>query len=194
MSDDMRDRILETAETLLRRFGPAKTTVVDIARALEMSHANVYRYFDSKAALMDAIAERWLARVSAPLEVIAKGSGPAPERLVEWIVALHRQKRLKVVEDPEIFATYSAIAAAARDIVPRHHRTLAGQIRAIIEDGIREGAFTVRDLDAAVDAVLDASVPFRHPQLVAERAALPDDIRSATVGRMLVAALAAGAV
>jgi hypothetical protein len=34
-----RDRILATAEEVIRRFGPAKATVVDVARALGVSHA-----------------------------------------------------------------------------------------------------------------------------------------------------------
>jgi AcrR family transcriptional regulator len=34
-----RDRILATAEDVIRRFGPAKATVVDVARALGVSHA-----------------------------------------------------------------------------------------------------------------------------------------------------------
>ena len=45
---------------MLRRFGPAKTTVVDVARALDVSHGSVYRHFPSKAALRDAVTERWL--------------------------------------------------------------------------------------------------------------------------------------
>ena len=61
------DRILDAAEETLTRYGPAKTTVVDVARALGVSHGSVYRHFPSKAALRDAVTERWLARVSDPL-------------------------------------------------------------------------------------------------------------------------------
>ena len=66
------ERILETAEDVLRRFGPAKATVVDVARALDVSHGSVYRHFLSKAALRDAVAERWLARIS---RAVAGGGG-----------------------------------------------------------------------------------------------------------------------
>lgn len=58
----MKKRILRAA-ALLRRHGSAKTSVVDVARTLQMSHANVHRRFASKAALHDAVAERWLHRV-----------------------------------------------------------------------------------------------------------------------------------
>ena len=49
------ERILEAAEDVLRRQ-PAKATVVDVARALEVSHGSVYRHFPSKAALRDGRA------------------------------------------------------------------------------------------------------------------------------------------
>ena len=67
------ERILEAAEDVLRRFGPAKATVVDVARTLGVSHGSVYRHFPSKAALRDAVAERWLARISEPLEAVPRG-------------------------------------------------------------------------------------------------------------------------
>ena len=60
------ERILDAAEEVLRRYGPAKATVVDVARFLEVSHGTIYRHFPSKVALRDAVAQRWLHRVSAP--------------------------------------------------------------------------------------------------------------------------------
>ena len=55
------DGILDAAETVLRRFGPKKASVVDVARALGVSHGSIYRHFPSKKALRDAVAGRWLA-------------------------------------------------------------------------------------------------------------------------------------
>ena len=48
-------------------LGLAKATVVDVARALDVSHGSVYRHFPSKASLREAVAQRWLDRVNAPL-------------------------------------------------------------------------------------------------------------------------------
>ncbi|HEU4426211.1 MAG TPA: TetR/AcrR family transcriptional regulator, partial [Pilimelia sp.] len=70
------DKILDTAEDVLRRYGPAKATVLDVARALGVSHGSVYRHFASKTALRDAVAQRWLARVSAPLAQLTAAPGP----------------------------------------------------------------------------------------------------------------------
>ena len=51
----MPHRILDAAEEMLRRHGVQKTNVVDVARALGMSHGNIYRHFPSKQALLDAV-------------------------------------------------------------------------------------------------------------------------------------------
>src|ERR1700710_3186366 len=89
------ERILEVTEDVLRRFGLAKATVVDVARALDVSHGSVYRHFPSKASLRQAVAKRWLDRANAPLEKIAETTGPAPARLekrVRPMVEMHYDK------------------------------------------------------------------------------------------------------
>ncbi|MEZ8387575.1 TetR/AcrR family transcriptional regulator, partial [Vibrio splendidus] len=50
-----KEKILDASEIVLRKFGPRKTTVVDVARALEVSHGTVYRHFATKAELHEAI-------------------------------------------------------------------------------------------------------------------------------------------
>ncbi|MEO8335977.1 MAG: TetR family transcriptional regulator [bacterium] len=166
----MRERILQAAEALLRRHGPSKTSVVDVSRALQMSHANVYRHFASKAALHDAIAERWLHRVSTPLADIAAGDGTASERLEAWVLALMEFKRRKVLDDPEMFATYHAVAIAARDVVDTHIATLQAQLADIIHSGIVAGEFAPIDTSEAARAVLDGTARFHHPHHVRESA------------------------
>src|ERR1700726_2451614 len=107
------ERILDVTEDVLRRFGLAKATVVDVAPAPHVSHGSGYRHFPSKASLREAVAKRWLDRVSAPLAKIADGSGPAPARLDKWLRTLFAAKQKRVLEDPEMFATYLTLAQEA---------------------------------------------------------------------------------
>src|SRR5687767_4386200 len=100
------EQILEAAQEVLRRFGPAKATVVDVARALGVSHGGVYRHFPSKAALREAVLRQWLERFYAPVAQAAKAGGPAPARLRNWLTTLCEAKRHKALDDPELFATY----------------------------------------------------------------------------------------
>jgi len=81
--------------------------VIDVARALGVSHGGVDRRFSSKAALREAVTGRWLARNHRPLAARpAPHRGPACGRLRVWPAALFEAKRAKALDDPELFATY----------------------------------------------------------------------------------------
>ena len=157
------ERILEVTEDVLRRFGLAKATVVDVARALDVSHGSVYRHFPSKASLREAVAKRWLDRVNAPLLKIAEGSGPAPARLERWLRTMFSIKHKKVCDDPEMFATYLALAQEACKVVKAHKDGLIDQIAHMLADGVKQGAFDVADVKATARAVFDATIRLHHP-------------------------------
>ncbi|MCC6613685.1 MAG: TetR family transcriptional regulator [Anaerolineae bacterium] len=157
------ERIIDAAEDVLRRYGPDKATVVDVARALGVSHGSVYRHFPSKAALRDAVAERWLEGVSSPLESIVDEDGPAPERLHRWFDTLIATKRGRAQDDPELFANYLQLATEAREVIVRHVETLVSQLTRIIADGVARGEFHVADPAVAARATLHATVRFHDP-------------------------------
>ena len=157
------ERILEATEDVLRRYGLAKATVVDVARALEVSHGSVYRHFPSKASLRQAVAKRWLDRANAPLEKIAEASGPAPARLERWLHTMFEIKHKKVCDDPEMFATYLALAQEACEAVKAHKDRLSDQIADILSDGIAQRAFEIADVKASARAIFDATIRFHHP-------------------------------
>jgi len=137
------ERILEATEDVLRRYGPAKATVVDVARALGVSHGTVYRHFRTKVALREAVTQRWLAQSHAELEQIAGGSGPAPLRLGRWLDALFAAKRRKAGSDPELFATYMVLADESSGVVARHIDEMVEQIAAILAEGLTAGEFVL---------------------------------------------------
>jgi AcrR family transcriptional regulator len=157
------ERILEATEDVLRRFGLAKATVVDVARALDVSHGSVYRHFPSKASLRQAVAKRWLDRANAPLEKIAEASGPAPARLERWLRTMFEIKYKKVTDDPEMFATYLTLAQEACEVVKAHKERLVSQVADILSDGVKQGEFEVTDVKASARAVFDATVRYHHP-------------------------------
>jgi AcrR family transcriptional regulator len=163
---DLKERILQTTEKLLRRFGASKLSVVDVAREIGMSHGNVYRFFDSKAVLLGAVAERWLCKVMAPLTVIIESNKPADVKLTDWINQLRSTKRQRHLEDPEVFKLYGEIAEAARDEVKRHIDHLLDHLQTIIEEGNAQGIFHVTDTRLAAKTVLSATSRLHHPAFV----------------------------
>ncbi|MGV1007033.1 MAG: TetR family transcriptional regulator [Dermatophilaceae bacterium] len=163
-----REEILDAAEEVLRRHGPAKAGVVDVARALDVSHASVYRHFSSKAALRDAVTLRWLQRISAPLEQVVRRRVTASTRLHDWLVLLATTKQTMAIEDPELFETFHQLTLASRDVVAAHVTHLGDQLARIVADGMADGEFTPGDPDVTGRALLHATARFHHPTLAGE--------------------------
>jgi AcrR family transcriptional regulator len=157
------ERILEVTEDVLRRYGLAKATVVDVARALDVSHGSVYRHFPSKASLREAVAKRWLERVNAPLQEIAQDTGPAPGRLDRWLRTLFATKQAKWCNDPEMFQTYLTLAREACAAVRAHREALVDQIAQILSDGVAQGVFQLSDTKASARAIFEATSRYHHP-------------------------------
>ena len=179
------ERILEATEEVLRRYGPAKATVVDVARALGVSHGSVYRHFRTKAALREAVTERWLERTIIALQPYVESTDPADERLTGWLGALFALKRKKAGGDPELMATFQVLIGENSTVVDRHEEHLVEQIARILADGRREGVFAEpekekkgeKDATATARAVFHATDRFHNPAHAAEWSA--PDVESA---------------
>ena len=163
-----RDQILATAEDVIRRFGPAKATVVDVARALGVSHAAVYRHVATKAELRDLVVGRWVETTMPPLRAIADLPGSAPQRLRQLVDTLIAIKRRRAADDPELFAAYRTLAADAQSVVTAHVKEMVALASEVIRSGVKEGTFRTVDPVAAGRAVLLATSRFHHPAHAAE--------------------------
>jgi AcrR family transcriptional regulator len=157
------ERILEATEEVLRRHGPAKATVVDVARALGVSHGSVYRHFRTKAALREAVTKRWLDRATGVLAGIAEEDRDPEARLRDWLAALFEAKRRKAGDDPELFATYSVLAGENVAAVTEHLAGLIGQLTRVVQDGVDAGTFAVADPAVTARAVFQATGRFHDP-------------------------------
>jgi AcrR family transcriptional regulator len=181
-----RERILATAEDVIRRFGPAKATVVDVARALGVSHAAVYRHVATKAELRDLVVGRWVEATMLPLRAIAAESGPAPKRLRRLFDTLIAVKRRRAADDPELFAAYRILAVDAQSVVTAHVDELIELAATVIRSGVKEGTFRKVDPMAAGRAVLFATSRFHHPVHAAEWADPDIDSAYKDVWKMLM--------
>src|SRR5689334_22311703 len=65
---DIRDQIVAAANEHFSQYGYGKTTVSDLARAIGFSKAYIYKFFDSKQAIGEAICANCLAEIVAAVE------------------------------------------------------------------------------------------------------------------------------
>lgn len=180
-------RLLAIAAEHLRRLGPKRVTVVAVAAEAGMTHANVYRYFPSKDALLDAVAGRWLREVEARLAGISDAPDPPDDKIERLLTALAAAQREVLASEPHLFAVHRDAALASRPIARRHRGRLRTLVEHVVEEGIGTGSFAARDHERAIAYIFDASYRFTHPLAIGHDADLPADLIEARLGAVIQA-------
>ncbi|MDR6555625.1 TetR/AcrR family transcriptional regulator [Paenibacillus qinlingensis] len=165
-----KDEILDAAEQVLRRYGPDKTSVVDVAKVLQVSHGTLYRHFESKAALREAVTSRWLhTSIVVPLDAIAgEIGGSSVDRLRLWLETLIQAKQKFAAEDIEMFAMYANVTVIEVEMISTHVYRLIKQLAQIIEQGMASKELKQGDSESIARAVFLATSRFHHPSHAAE--------------------------
>src|SRR5215468_5774329 len=166
--DDTRARIMETAEALFRRLGFAKTAVADIAAELDMSPANVYRFFSSKNAIVEAICQRCLSEVENNAWAVARAKGPAGPRLERLILEILKYHKENVLTDQRVNDMVLAAIELSWDAIRAHKDVMSTVVEVILRDGIEAGEFEPVEPRETADLILRSMVCFTHPMIVGQ--------------------------
>ena len=156
-------RLVDIARAHVRKFGHARTTVVGVAADAGMTHANVYRYFPSKSALLDEVVASGLRPLEARLRDAADGADPAHDKLERMLIAIHRDYRAKLDDDPVVFDLLIEALAKNRPSARKHRARVQSEIQRVLEEGVASGAFSMTDRRRAMSLIFDAAHRFIHP-------------------------------
>lgn len=157
-----------------------------------MSHANVYRFFPSRQALVEEVSRRWLRETEGELNRIPTGPGSAATKLRAFALGLHGLKREKVLADRDVFERNAMAAEASPEALGEHLEALTALLRRILLDGMHRGEFDAEgiplpeppappaigcpadpsavEFEEVVTAVESAILRFRHPIFVLQDA------------------------
>ncbi len=158
--------VLEAVEANIRRYGLERTRLVDVAKAIGVSHAALYKLFPDKQALLDEVSDRWLLHIEAELEKTVNRKAKATAKLREWFITLYQLKLKKVQADPELYAAFDTAAQGARPFIQRHLQVNKGQLERIVAQGIQSGEFKPGSVSVIAQVLLTATLAFHHPKLV----------------------------
>ncbi|WP_338667084.1 TetR/AcrR family transcriptional regulator [Pseudodesulfovibrio methanolicus] len=186
-SEEMVERTIEIAQDTIRQVGLDRFRLVDVAKGLGVTHAALYNHFPSKGAILDAISERWLNEMDEAMERVARTGGPSRLAILEWFMAYHRQKRNKVMRDPELYRSFNMAVEADKPFVLRHLENLHDQLLSLLERGADSGELDIALPERAMEVLFEATASFHHPVLVLEH---KDEDRELLLQRVVSAVLA----
>lgn len=176
--DDTRARIVEAAEALFLRLGYAKTAVADIASELKMSPANVYRFFPSKNAIVEAICQRCLAEVEEQAWALARAKGPAADRLERLTLGILQYHKENLLTETRVHDIVLVAIENNWDAIRTHKETMRTIVEVILRDGISTGEFEAIDPREVSEQFMHATVSFCHPVIVSEHLRGGEDIEA----------------
>ena len=156
-----KEQILAATEEALRRFGVAKTSVIDVARILNVSHGTIYRHFKSKTELLEGVTEKWLdEKIINPLtDVCNDTSLTGPQHLQAYIRTLIDLKHHYACEDEEMFKMYAKVTEEAADLIYKHVTHIIEQMSEIIT---RSG-INAEEPSRLARTIFYATTRFHHP-------------------------------
>lgn len=167
---DRRTRVLDAAERCFVRSGFHRTTMQDVAAEAGMSPGNLYRYFPSKDALVEGLAERDRAEMVGDFTTLA---GPSDD-LLGALGAVGRkhlvqQPREKAILCLEIWAEATRNPAFAAMTAEFEHE-VTGRLSALFE-AARQRGLVSQDVDPHSLALLVSTL---GDGLFVRRAISPD--------------------
>lgn len=158
--------IMETAENLFRETGYGKTTVTDIAKAIGMSQANIYRYFPSKASINEAICDRLVHHIESQCWESLVMDGSPTERLKRFILEYHRIVKTHIIKEKRLYDMVAVAMDEHWSVVQGHSDRIKDLLKIIIEQGISSGEFRPVNSLRMAKAVHESLAVFVYPSLL----------------------------
>jgi AcrR family transcriptional regulator len=173
---EVREQIVTAAEQHFSRYGYEKTAVSDLAKAIGFSKAYIYKFFDSKQAIGEAICSKTLNAIVAAVEEAVAGAPTATEKFRRMFKVLTSTSVSLFFNDRKL---YDIAAAACTEGWPSA-RAYAQRIRQILMDVVREGRESGEferktPLDETVHAIYLVMLPFVNPCLLQHNLDLVED-------------------
>jgi AcrR family transcriptional regulator len=166
--EETRQCILVAAWDLFRQIGFRKTTIADVAGALGMSSANIYRFFASKDALTEAICRNVLGGLIETVRSTAAAPGPAAERIRAVMMLLHRNHREQMIHQKRVHEVVAVAMEQNWGAIQEFLGACDAVVAALVREGQASGEFGPGDPDLLGKRTMDACASVLHPTLIAD--------------------------
>ncbi|RON48544.1 TetR family transcriptional regulator [Pseudomonas frederiksbergensis] len=165
---DIRDQIVAAANEHFSQYGYSKTTVSDLAKAIGFSKAYIYKFFDSKQAIGEAICANCLAEIVAAVEQAINVEGLSPterfRRLVKTVITTGVNL---FFNDRKLYDIAAFAAAETWPSTQAYDAQIKSFVSQIVREGREVGEFERKTpLDETVEAIHLALRPFVNPLLL----------------------------
>ena len=147
---------------LIKAEGISRLSVAEIAQRLRCSRRRLYKLATTKEGLLVAVAEAMFAEALQNGDSAAAAQDSAPERVLAFLRA--GSEMAATVREP--FLEDVNELPVARAAFDRYQIARAAGLRALIEEGVRNGEFAPCNGQLIAEVALGAALRLRRPQFL----------------------------
>lgn len=162
--DAGRQDILELVEELVRKRGGVDLSMTELASAAGMSPANLYRFFESKEALLEAAAGRWFAPKVAIMEQVVAADLPVREKMYQFFARRFVWMRDEYRADPELFQSYLELGQQHFEVVRGYVDLGDHYLSEIVAEAMNHGYLPDLSIDDAVSLINQMVQTYCNPE------------------------------
>jgi AcrR family transcriptional regulator len=162
-----RNAILLAASEHVRHYGYRKTTVGDIAKAIHLSTAYLYHFFESKQAIGEAVCMQALEEVTSALALRTTEIVRPGDSILFIFSYLAGRSRNMFLEDRKIHDLITLSFQENWGSQKVYNAALLEIVRRVVLRGRQTGEFERKTpLDETCEAIRCTTEPFFHPILL----------------------------
>jgi AcrR family transcriptional regulator len=164
-----RDRILLAAMNRIKHYGYSKTTMAEIAADCDMSPGNIYRFFEAKIDIAEAMARKHYAEQQSEMASIARKKEWAPDRRLREIFFKRLRDSFCMFEENAKILEVAEVLHRDRPLFANEQLALERVfLSALLEEGAANGLFVDADHAFNAEMMQTATMKFSVPQLFSQ--------------------------
>ncbi|MDX3567980.1 TetR/AcrR family transcriptional regulator [Streptomyces bobili] len=151
MPDDRAGHILDSALTVFRQYGYAKTTMQDIARAAGMSRAALYLHFAGKEELFRAGSRRAHSRALGLVDASLAEKGDVLSRIDTATAAYFTELTAQISSSAHGGELFDATHTITEDVVGEARTALVARLTSALEEAAEAGEVRFAAVDTTAE-------------------------------------------
>jgi AcrR family transcriptional regulator len=161
-----RSRLLEVVDDLVRERGSGDISMTDLANAAGMSPSNLYRFFENKEALMEAVAEKFFEKKIAIMEEVTASDLPVREKMFAYFARRFAVMVEQYEADPDLLKSYLEIGNQYFEVVRGYVDLGDHYLALIVAEAMEQGYFSGLSIDEAVSLINQMVQCYTNPDAV----------------------------
>jgi TetR/AcrR family transcriptional repressor of the ameABC operon len=159
-----RNALLEVVDDLIRKRGPVDLSMTDLAAAAGMSTSVLYRYFEDKEALLEAVAERFFAEKMAIMVDVTESDLPVEAKMYQYFARRYLAMVAQFEKEPDVLRSYLEIGQQYFEVVRGYVDLGDHYLSLIVAEAMEQGYFVGLSIDQAVSLINQMVQCYTNPE------------------------------